>query len=463
MLKIKLLIFDLDGVLVDSRKLHYDALNLALKNIDEKYVISLDEHRYKYDGLPTKKKLQLLTTEKGLNSNLYEEIWKLKQEYTNKLLNDTIKRDDKLINIFSILKKEGYIIYCASNSIWNTIKTVLLKKEILSFIDYFISNEEVKKPKPSPEIYLSSIIRSSFSAQETLIFEDSPVGLKSAKESGAHVCHILDPDCLTIDKIFDNILIANTKNSLYKINKSKKNINIVIPMAGHGSRFLKQGYTLPKPLINVNGKCMIELVIDNINTNGNYIFIARKEHCDKYNIEEYLHQKVENCSIIQVDKVTEGAACTVLLAKDLIDNDNPLLIVNSDQILEWESASFLYEAESEGIDGCISTFELLNGDNKWSYARLDLKGNVVEVKEKEVISNNATTGIYYWKKGSDYVKYALKMIQKNIRVNNEFYVCPVYNEAIQDGKNIKISNCKKMWGLGTPEDLEYYLNYYKSN
>jgi HAD superfamily hydrolase (TIGR01509 family) len=460
MSKIKLLIFDLDGVLVDSRKLHYEALNLALKSIDEKYVIGLEEHRCKYDGLPTNKKLQLLTTDKGLSSSLYEQVWKLKQEYTNKLLNDNITRDDRLINIFSILKKEGYMLYCASNSIWNTIKTILLKKEILSFIDYFISNEEVKKPKPSPEIYLSAITRSGFSAHETLIFEDSPVGLKAAKDSGAHVCHILDPDCLSVDKIFDNIAISNSKNSLYKIKRCKKDINIVIPMAGYGSRFSKQGYVLPKPLINVNGKCMIELVVDNINTNGNHIFIARKEHCDKYNIEEYLQEKVESCKVITVDRVTEGAACTVLLAKELIDNDSPLLIVNSDQILEWDCSSFLYEAESEGIDGCISTFELVNGDKKWSYAKLDTKGNVIEVKEKEVISNNATTGIYYWKRGSDYVKYALKMIEKNIRVNNEFYVCPVYNEAIEDGKVIKISHCKKMWGIGTPEDLEYYLKNY---
>ena len=214
MTKVKLLIFDLDGVLADTRDLHYKALNLALKDINECYIITEDEHKYKYDGLPTCKKLDMLTTEKGLLKDHHQTVWNKKQEYTNTLLNSEISRDDKLINIFSILKKEGYLIYCASNSIWNTIKTILLKKDILQFIDYFISNEEVKKPKPSPEIYLSCVVRSGLSAQETLIFEDSPVGIKSAITSGAHVCHILNPDCLSLDKIVDNIKIANEKNKL---------------------------------------------------------------------------------------------------------------------------------------------------------------------------------------------------------------------------------------------------------
>lgn len=459
-MKIKLLIFDLDGVIVDSRKIHYDSLNMALRDIDEKYVIPLEEHLLKYDGLPTTKKLQLLTSTKGLNPELYNKIWSLKQEYTNKLLNENVTRDDKLRDIFSILKKEGYQIYCASNSIWNTIKTILLKKEILTFIDYFISNEEVKKPKPSNEIYLSCISRSGFSANETLIFEDSPVGLKAAKDSGAHVCHILNPDCLTLSKITD--IIDNIQRQEEKaFKKEYKNINVVIPMAGYGSRFAKEGYLLPKPLINVNGKSMIEVVINNIGLNANYIFIIRKEHLIKYNLECFLKNIVKNCKVVVTDTVTEGSACTILLAKQFINNDTPILIANSDQFLEWNCESFLYEAESEGVDGCISTFELSNGDRKWSYAKVDETGKVIEVKEKEVISNNATTGIYYWKKGRDFVKYTEQMIERNIRVNNEFYTCPVYNEGIKDGQIYKISICKKMWGIGTPEDLQYFLKNYK--
>jgi dTDP-glucose pyrophosphorylase len=160
-----------------------------------------------------------------------------------------------------------------------------------------------------------------------------------------------------------------------------------------------------------------------------------------------------------VDEVTEGACCTTLLAEEYINNNNSLLIANSDQFIEWVSGEYYHSINTNGIDGSILTFE--NTHPKWSYVKCDDYGNVVELKEKEVISNNATVGIYYWKSGAEYVKYSKQMISKNIRVNNEFYVAPVYNEAIQDGKIIKTHRIKKMWGLGTPEDLEYYLKNYK--
>ena len=164
------------------------------------------------------------------------------------------------------------------------------------------------------------------------------------------------------------------------------------------------------------------------------------------------------CDIIQTDGLTQGAACTTLLAKNLINNNQPLLIANSDQFIEWNSNECLYSFSADEIDGGIITFKSVHP--KWSFAKLQDNGLVSEVAEKNPISDNATVGIYYWKNGSDYVKYAEQMISKDIRVNNEFYVCPVYNEAIQDNKKIKINEIKKMWGLGTPEDLEYYLKNY---
>jgi dTDP-glucose pyrophosphorylase len=164
---------------------------------------------------------------------------------------------------------------------------------------------------------------------------------------------------------------------------------------------------------------------------------------------------------VKVSGVTEGAAVSVLTAIEHIDNSTPLLIVNSDQYLEWNSNEFLYFADSDKVDGCISTF--YNTHPKWSYAKLDANGFVAEVQEKNPISTIATTGIYYWKHGQDFVKYANSMISKNIRTNGEFYVCPVYNEAIKDGKKIKVSDCSKLWGLGTPEDLYYFTQNFDMN
>lgn len=455
-MKIKLIIFDLDGVLVDSRPLHYEALNEALKEIDKKYVINYDEHIAKYDGLSTTQKLHLLTQEKGLPPNLYTKIWELKQDKTYEIINNTFTYDEEKRQLLQQLKKDGYILYCASNCIWNSVKLMLLKKGLLEFFDYFISNEEVKNPKPCPEIYLQCISRAKVSAKEVLICEDSPIGRKSAIASGAKLCPIEDPHDLTLSKIRQYIrnYEGETEEEVLRWNKP---INIVIPMAGFGKRFSDSGYTVPKPLININGKSMIQIVVENIGIDGQYIFIVRKEHYEQYNLGTHLNKVAPNCKIIQIDKVTEGAAISVLLAEQYINNDTPLLIANSDQFLEWSCNHFLYCANSD-VDGCIATF--YNTNPKWSYAKLDGHGFVSEVQEKNVISTTATCGIYYFSKGSDYVKYANQMIQKNIRTNGEFYVCPVYNEAINDGKKIKIYDCKKMWGIGIPADLNTFIENY---
>jgi len=237
--------------------------------------------------------------------------------------------------------------------------------------------------------------------------------------------------------------------------------NILIPMAGNGSRFAEKGYLLPKPLISVFGRPMINWVTDNFKEipEKKFIFICRTEHEDKYEIKKKLKEFAGDCEVVFVDKLTEGAACTTLLAKDLINNDEQLIIANSDQFVEWEPIQF-YNFSTK-LDASILTFP--SQAVKWSYAKLDDHGFVTEVAEKKVISDKATVGIYFWKKGSDYVKYAEGMIEKNIRVNNEFYVCPVFNEAIKDGKKIKVFDIPRqsMWGLGTPEDLEIFLKDYR--
>ena len=200
---------------------------------------------------------------------------------------------------------------------------------------------------------------------------------------------------------------------------------------------------------------MIQLVIENLNIDANYIFIVQKEHVEKYNIKQMLEILKPGCAVIELDEVTEGAAVTTLLAKEFIDNDSPLLLANSDQYIEWDSSEVMYNFLNSDIDGGILTFDSTHP--KWSYAKVDESNFVTEVAEKNPISNNATV-VYIFKKGSDYVKYAEEMIQKDIRVNGEFYVCPVFNEAINDAKKIKIKNIDEMWGIGTPEDLDNFLN-----
>jgi HAD superfamily hydrolase (TIGR01509 family) len=451
---IKLIIFDLDGVLVDAKDIHYDTLNKALETIGSEFVISHEEHLSIFDGLKTYEKLNILSKMRGLDSKKHQLIWDLKQKLTIEKINN-LKIDEKLIEIFKKLKNQNFKIACCSNSIRRSIYAMLSKIGIIEFFDLILSNEDVTYPKPHPEIYWKGMSHFGLSPEHTLIVEDSPPGLLSAQRSGARVLRVKNSKDLTIDKI---------KSSLYNkldnmnIKWQDKKLNVLIPMAGSGSRFAQAGYTFPKPLIDVKGVPMIQLVVDNLNFDSPHTFIVQKSHREKYNLDSMLSLISPKCNIVEVNGITEGAACTTLLAKDIINNDNPLIIANSDQYVEWITADFMYKMQEQDSDAGILTFKSTHP--KWSFVKVNDYGMVTEIAEKNPISDIATVGIYYWKRGSDYVKYAEQMIEKNIRVNNEFYVCPVFNEAIKDGKKIKIFNIEKMWGIGTPEDLNFYLKNY---
>jgi HAD superfamily hydrolase (TIGR01509 family) len=452
-----LVIFDLDGVLIDSRDIHYEALNTALRNVGHEYVIDIQEHLSIYDGLPTSRKLSLLTEKKGLSVEKHQQIWEDKQKATLDIFSE-LEYDYELIHYFQQLKQRGYQVAVASNSIRNTVKLVLLKLGILEFIDYYVSNEDVKRNKPFPEMYWKCMTACNALPKDTIIFEDSHIGRQGAMDSRATLIAIENRHDLNQDKINQVFKTFASKKITIVPWKSDK-MNVLIPMAGAGSRFAAAGYTFPKPLIEVNGKPMIQVVVENLNIEANYTFIVQKEHYEKYNLQYLLNLIVPNCNIVQVDGLTKGAACTTLLAKEFINNDAPLLVANSDQFVEWNSNECLYAFNADGVDGGILTFKSTHP--KWSYAKIGNDGFVSEVAEKKPISNNATVGIYFWKSGSDYVKYAEQMIEKNVKTNSEFYVCPVYNEAISDGKKIRIKDIKKMWGLGTPEDLNHFLKDYK--
>jgi hypothetical protein len=454
----KLVIFDLDGVLLDSRELHYDALNNALRKFGEQYVITREEHLSKYDGLNTTKKLQMLTQDKGLHVDWYDDIWQEKQRQTFELIPTAPKNPD-ILEIMHKLNARGWKIAVASNSIRETVKLSLLCMDILNYVDYFVSNEDVFNPKPFPEMYWKCMTMLKALPKDTIIVEDSHIGREGALNSGAHLYPIRDAYDLNANNFLNYIEEFEDSSKKKNIPWRNKKMNVLIPMAGAGSRFAAAGYTFPKPLIEVNGKPMIQVVVDNLNVEAHFIFICQKEHYEKYNLKSVLNLIAPGCDIVQVDGLTEGAACTTLLAKELIDNGEPLLMANSDQFVEWNSNECLYAFTADTIDGGIVTFEATHP--KWSYAKLSEDGFVSEVAEKNPISNMATVGIYYWRKGSDYVKYAEQMIEKNIRTNNEFYVCPVFNEAIGDGKKIRVKNIEKMWGIGTPEDLNYFLEHYK--
>jgi len=447
---IKLIIFDLDGVLVDAKKIHYDTLNQALRTIDTKYEISTTDHLSIYDGLKTNQKLDLLTKYKNLDKKWHQQIWEEKQKLTIEAISQ-LSKNEKLIDLFKNLRNKGFKLACCSNSVRRSVLIMLSKIGLIEHLDLILSNEDVKNAKPYPEIYWKAMSIMEVLPEQTLIVEDSPTGLLAASRSRANVLRVDNPEDLTQEKINSKLII--TTMSIPKWQGGK--LNLLIPMAGAGSRFQQAGYTFPKPLIDVKGKPMIQTVVENLNIEANFIFVVQKEHREKYNLDTLLNLITPNCKIVEVNGITEGAACTTLLAKEFINNDQALLMANSDQFAEWDSNEFMYKMIEQKVDAGILSFESTHP--KWSFVKIDENGYATEVAEKKPISNIATVGIYYWSKGSDYVKYAEQMISKNIRVNNEFYVCPVFNEAIKDNKKIKTFNIDKMWGLGTPEDLNFFL------
>lgn len=229
-------------------------------------------------------------------------------------------------------------------------------------------------------------------------------------------------------------------------------MNIVIPAAGAGKRFVDAGYTIPKPFLPINGKPMVQIAIDNLSDENDKVYLLMRSEHIAYAQGTDLTQR-NNVCFVMIDQLTEGAACTVLRTKRFIDNDEPLLIANSDQYIEYDRNAWINSINKH--DGVIMTFH--STENKWSYAETDESGKILRVAEKQVISPHATVGVYHYAKGGMFVEAAERMISNNERVNGEFYVCPAYNGLISQ-YDIRIFDIKNMYGLGTPEDFEMNKN-----
>ena len=448
---LKLILFDLDGVLIDTKWMHFACLNEALGE----FAITEEDHINIYDGRKTTQKLHMLTERRGLPIERHEQIYEVKQNLT---IDEIVKiqPQQQIVDLFKKLVEDGYNIGVCSNSIRRTVLTALAKSQLMEYVSIIISNDDVKNPKPHPEMYWKAMSMMECLPEETVIVEDSPQGLAAAHRSQANVIRVSSPDATNIENIYSKMC-----GEQFVTKWKDEKLNVLIPMAGAGARFQQAGYTFPKPLIPVNGKPMIQVVIENLGVEANFIYVVQKDHRERFNLDVMLDLITPGtCTVIEVDHITEGAACTALLAKELIDNDNPLFFANSDQFVEWRPLDFLYQMQEQQCDGGIVTFK--DTHPKWSFAKVNPENNMVtEVAEKNPISDNATVGYYFWKHGSDFVKYAERMIEKDVRVNKEFYVAPVYNQAIADDKVVRIFEADKMWGLGTPEDLDYFTTHYE--
>ena len=439
---IKAVVFDMDGVLVDADKWHFNALNVALQHADID-PISWQEHLTVYKGIPTGRKLTLLSERRGLATDLWEKIAASKQEVTEHIIASFCTVDPEKVEMLRLLSRHYRIAVC-SNSVRATVDLMLENSGLAPHIEFSLSNEDVQRSKPDPEIYVAAFERLGVAPEDCVVIEDSDVGKAAAVAAGAVLCSVDDPSEVNYYRVLRTITSA-------------ERVNVVIPAAGQGKRFAELGYQHPKPLIDVAGRPMIDWVLDDFRGVGHPIVIMQGRHVKQYCADDLIRRLAPGSEVVEIDGLTEGAACTVLAAAEHFDGPNELVLANSDQKLDIDVGAFVDRMRSLEADGGILTF--CDDDPKWSYARCDDSGRVVEVAEKRVISDQATVGIYYFRRGSDFARAARRMIEKDIRVNGEFYVCPVFNELIEEGKHVFVDEIQKdqMHGLGTPEDLTVFL------
>jgi NDP-sugar pyrophosphorylase family protein len=241
-------------------------------------------------------------------------------------------------------------------------------------------------------------------------------------------------------------------------------LQVIIPMAGKAARFAERGHTFPKPLLEIGNRSMIEMVLENLAAPQpvQYTFICRKEHLSQFYLGDMLRLLAPGCRVIALENETAGALCSVLLAVDQLNLDEEILIANGDQIITTSLDPFYAACREPGSDGCILTFTATHP--RWSFARTDANGRVMAVAEKRPISKQATVGLYYFRRARDLVEASEKMILKGLTTSGQFFVCPVYNELILAGKNIRTHHLPDgtMHSLGTPEDVDVFMKYYLS-
>lgn len=468
--------FDLDGVLVNAGPIHFKALNRALALWG--FRISEQEHETFFNGLPTAEKLRVLSQSLGLPKRLHDVIGRLKQVFTKEEMASAIQFDPSLVEILRWSREQGLRLALATNSRQETVDWVLERLQIRSFFDLVLSHESVSAPKPSPEIYRETWARLGVAPSAGLVIEDSAHGLEAAVLSGARVYCLKSPGDLNLDLI--RTLVATPPEPgkavamsggmsppgqvmARPVSGGKYPLEILVPMAGEGRRFREAGYTESKPLIPILGRPMIAHVIENLRPKERpyrFTFLCRAEDLEGMELRSLLIEMEPNAQIVPVFQTTGGAACTTLLAADVLNPHSSLLIANCDQWIDHPIDAFLEQSLAPDVDGGILVFP--NKDPKWSYARLDPKGKVREVAEKRCIAPWATVGLYAFGTVKDYIDAAIKMIDADDKTRGEFYVCPVFNYLIRDGKQIVAPalDASQMVGFGTPEDLARIVQSY---
>lgn len=435
-------LFDLDGVLVNTANIQY---NSTIKAISKYVNISLLKNQnidnILKSTITTINKLDYLIKENIISDKDKLNIYNEKKIIANNCFNN-LTVDNEKVKLFSFLKNKKCKIAVVTNGNKNSAIIILKALGLYQFLDLLITNEDVVNSKPHSEPFIKAISYFGGNLENFIIFEDSEIGLKSANGTGCKVYKVDNP-------IDINISLIKQLNNL--------NRNILIPAAGLGSRYINRGFKLQKPLIELENKTLIEHAISSLNIEGNYIFVIRKiDNNSNIELIKALRNIQPECKVIEIDYITEGSASTCYLAKEFIDNNDELIISNCDQILKWDSKKYL--EYSSNYDCSVLTYK--SNEDKNSFIKTDENNIGIEIREKEVISDNALVGVHYFKKGSDFIKSYEYIFKNNIKFKNEYYVSTVCNDLITKGKkvlNYPFQKNEIYYSTGTPEDYFKYM------
>ena len=445
-------VFDLDGTLVETRDLHKEALNEALRSVaGAAFVISEDEHQAEYDGLSTAQKLKKLNTAKNLNPELNKAIWARKQELTDAMVSKTVKPDERIVHVIRELKRLGYPVGIASNCIRSSVDLILKCLGIYDLVDLSVSNDDVEFAKPAPDIYLKAAACFGIAPDELLVVEDAPFGWQSALLAGARLLRVTSPADVTVPRLL---------NAISELNNSTDPVVVVVPLAGPipNVHTVAGVRGLHPALYDVRGLASIEHAISSIVSRRHpmeFVFVLMGD-----SISDGLLLKAAQwlpTRIVRLQTPTRGALESVLAAENCIRPGAPLLISDGSHVVEWlpgQDIDALLDAR-----GCTAAVTVTRSeDTRWSYANVDSDGCISSVQEKTRISNTALTGLYMWRNGADFIRDAREAVRLGPRVRGLMYVAPVLNYAVSRHERVRATSVAASHSLRTHAEAAAYAS-----
>ena len=462
--RIQLVVFDLDGVLVDSRELHYEALNLAIEQCaGARYVITRQEHESFYDGLSTNQKLRHMTLAKDLPIEAHKPVWQRKQELTEVLVRERLRPLPHITALVTTLKRLGFPVAVASNCIKSSVQSILDTIGLLPHVDAFFSNEDVARAKPAPDIYARACAAFCVAPANALVVEDTVKGFEAAVTAGCNLLKVVTPADTNLSRVL---------RAMQELDVEPPPVTVIVPLAGFSSQaWLAGPESLPNEvpifLADAHGVSVLEAAVASIASQRfrmRFIFVVKEEQCAQFKLDSLCVKAAgyHPASVLKVKGDTLGALVSALEARPLLEPGAPLLLFDGAHCISWGEGSSVDDLLGGSHDGGMTTH--FSTDPRWSYVRTNFRTSesspvfITEVHEKVGVSNTAATGLYFWRRASDFLSAADELLASNARTRGWFFLAPTFNLAISRGAKIEAVPVKTSWSLRSAQEVASFVN-----